>query len=187
MKKILLAILVFAAVGSAQAQFSGTITTRPLSPLFKNISLAFETALGDQVSINVETVYSWGGLGSGGFWSEDFDLFPNAIRITPEARFYLTQRNSAPIGFHMGPFLRYNYNFLNSDGSDFSSHLFGIGFNLGYQGVVGGKVAMGTFLGVGVGYNFGANGTLSSGFEPFYSLDSPWPLLRMGYSVGIAY
>lgn len=183
MKRILTLILILLSVSITQAQYSGTIHTRPLSPLFKNVTLAFEKTVSPEASFVIEGVYSWGGIA--GFWDPESELFPDAIRITPEMRFYLAGREDAPVGFHIGPFARYSIDFINT--TSYAQHTLGAGFSMGYQGVIGSTASMGFFLSVGLGYNIRNSTQIPSGYEWFFGTSVTRPLLRMGYTVGLAY
>lgn len=161
MNKLVCSIIASAllmAVGfSARAQSQNVIKVNILSPLVRTANFSFEHALSETSSFQIGFFYTGYRFGDTRF---------SGVGITPEYRFYLSERKQAPAGFYVAPFLRYQ-NFkltetaLTATGS---LSLFGLGATAGYNLILKDRFSLDFFL--GPSYSFGSvksdNGTADS-------------------------
>jgi hypothetical protein len=194
MKKLLLASGLLLAAGSASAQ-DNVIKVNILSPIVKTGSFFFEHKLSASSSFQI------GGLFTN--WSIN-DTKITGFAITPEYRFYLSERKEAMEGFYVAPFVRYQNLTLkdtydsyvyNSNGSttytpqtdEASLNTFGGGILIGHQWIFKQRFSLDTFLGpsynggsISYKSNNGSSGTLDAGsFQGFG--------VRAGITFGIAF
>lgn len=158
MKKLLLpAALLLLAAGSASAQ-NNVVKVNILSPLVKTGSFFYEHKLNSSSSFQIGGLFTSYSVG-------DTDL--SGFAITPEYRFYLSERKEAMEGFYVAPFLRYQnltlkdtYTSYNSNGSTStrtdkaSLDTFGGGILIGHQWIFKQRFSLDTFL--GPSYNGGS-------------------------------
>jgi len=191
MKKLLLpAALLLLAAGSASAQ-NNVIKVNILSPLVKTGSFFYEHKLSSSSSFQIGGLFTSYSVG-------DTDL--SGFAITPEYRFYLSERKEAMEGFYVAPFLRYQnltlkdtYTTYNSNGNGTGTQTnkasldtFGGGILIGHQWIFKQRFSLDTFL--GPSYNGGSikyegnqnGGTFDAGtFQGFG--------VRAGITFGIAF
>lgn len=180
MKKRFLPVLMALAVclvHESKAQ-SNAVKINILSPIVSTANVAFEHVLSENSSIQLGVFYTGAKVS---------DLKYSGVGITPEYRIYLSE-TSAPAGFYVGPYLRYQSQKLTiEDGSgkaSFSS--FGGGVVIGKQWVFKQRVTFDIFL--GPGYNAG-NIKVESGSEDEFDLSGAFDGfgLRSGVTLGIAF
>jgi hypothetical protein len=149
-KAIILWGLVGIALLTGQAQ-ENTIKIGLLSPLGRNLTLEYERVIADQQSIAVHAGYviPWNDPFS---LADDFEGISNprvsGFNVTPQYRFYLSQRSYAPKGLYVAPYLRYyrlSFETDYQDDFDMASvggslrarySTTGLGAQLGYQWIV---------------------------------------------------
>ncbi|AII52254.1 DUF3575 domain-containing protein [Hymenobacter sp. APR13] len=192
MKKLLLASsLLLASATSALAQ-DNAIKVNIISPLLKTGSFFYERKLSDNSSMQLGLLFT-------NFKISDQDRI-TGFAITPEYRFYLSERTSALEGFYVGPFLRYQnltikteYTDYNSNGNPTTStdeaslNTFGGGVVVGRHWIFKERFSLDTFL--GPSYNGGSisekstsSGSVSYDPGPFDGFG-----IRAGVTFGIAF
>jgi hypothetical protein len=194
MKKLLLASGLLLAAGSASAQ-DNIVKVNILSPIVKTGSFFFEHKLNDNSSVQLGALFTSWSIG---------DTKVTGFAITPEYRFYLSERKAAMEGFYVAPFVRYQnltlkdtytglmYNsntgtYTTSTSTDEASlDTFGGGVLVGHQWIFKQRFSLDAFLGPSynggsVSYKNGSNsGTLDAGsFKGFG--------IRTGITFGIAF
>jgi hypothetical protein len=152
MKKLLLpAALLLLAASSASAQ-DNIIKVNILSPLVKTGSFFFEHKLNESSSLQLGGLFTSYNIG-------DTDL--SGFAITPEYRYYLSDRKEAMEGFYVAPFLRYQnltlkstYTSYNGTGTGTSQQTekasldtFGGGILIGHQWIFKQHFSLDLFLG----------------------------------------
>ena len=143
--------------GSASAQ-TNVIKINIFSPLVKTGSFFFEHKLNESSSLQLGALFTSYNIG-------DTDL--SGFAITPEYRFYLSEKKEAMEGFYVAPFLRYQnltlkatYDAYNSNGTTTqqtekaSLDTFGGGILVGHQWIFKQRFSLDTFL--GPSYNGGS-------------------------------
>ncbi|GGG37748.1 DUF3575 domain-containing protein [Hymenobacter glacieicola] len=193
MKKLLLVATVVAASATSALAQNNIVKVNILSPLVKTGSFFYEHKVSDNSSLQL------GGLFTN--WTIDDETKISGFAITPEYRFYLSEKHAAPEGFYVGPFLRYqNLNLKTSSieydpntGEEYTStdegtlNTFGGGVVVGRQWVFKERFALDVFL--GPSYNGGSITTKGSTVGD-NTLD-PGPFdgfgLRTGVTFGIAF
>ncbi len=123
---------------NANAQ-NNVVKINILSPVVKTLSLFYENAFADNKSAQLGFFYTGASISDTKF---------TGFGITPEMRFYLSS-TSAPEGFFVAPYLRYqNFN-LTEEITDSKATLsnFGGGLLIGKQWVFNEKITTEFFLG----------------------------------------
>ena len=179
------------AAGAASAQ-DNVLKVNILSPIVKTGSFFFEHKLSDNSSFQL------GGLFTK--WSITDGTEFSGFAITPEYRFYLSERKDAMEGFYVGPYLRYQnltlldtYTSFDSNGNpttdkqEASLNTFGGGVVVGHQWLFKERFSLDVFL--GPSYNGGklsykdsssSNENLDSGTFTGFGV-------RSGITFGIAF
>ena len=188
MKKILLAAAAVAATSASAVAQDNVIKVNILSPLVKTGSFFYEHKLNDNSSLQLGLLFtSWkdGGSKVSGFG------------ITPEYRFYLSERSPAPDGFYVAPYLRYQSLKLSDTYPSFNGtamttdeatlNTFGGGIVVGRQWIFKRRFSLDVFL--GPGYNGGEVTVKSSGSDPETFDPGPFKgfTVRTGITFGIAF
>jgi hypothetical protein len=172
-------------IGFSQKQ--NLIKINFLSPLVKTFNVQYEHALSEKSSVQLGLYYT--GAKSG-------DVTLNGIGITPEYRMYFSSENSAPAGFYLAPFLRYQSFTLkadvyNNEGTTVEGKAnlssFRPGLLIGYQWVFSDIVSFEMFL--GPSYSFSSYKIKSEyGDESDFSTTVFDGFgLRTGLTIGIAF
>jgi len=180
MKKVLFACAMLAVAFSSQAQEKqNVIKVNLFSPIVKSGSFFFERVVSPKSSAQL-------GVGFTAYNQDDVKI--KGIFLTPEYRFYLTETMSAPTGFYVGPFLRYQNLKIEdvSSGSTDKATLstFGGGLVVGRQWIFSNVIALDVFA--GPSYNSG-NVKITSGSD----VDVPGAFngfgARVGVTLGVAF
>ncbi|MBC6697380.1 DUF3575 domain-containing protein [Hymenobacter puniceus] len=189
-KTLLVATLVAASATSALAQ-DNVLKVNILSPIVKTGSFFYERKLTDNSSMQLGLLFT-------NFRIDDEDRI-TGFAITPEYRFYLSEKTTALEGFYVGPFLRYQnlaikttYTDYNASGnpytttSETSLNTFGGGVVVGRHWIFKERFSLDAFL--GPSYNAGeieednSSGNVSYDPGPFDGFG-----LRAGVTFGIAF
>ena len=149
MKKMFIGCALLAAALSSSAQEKqNVIKVNLFSPIVKTGSFFFERAISEKSSAQI-------GIGFTAFNRDEIKL--NGIFITPEYRFYLSESEAAPVGFYVGPYLRYQNLKIETTDSEPADKAtlstFGGGVVVGRQWIFSDIVALDIFL--GPNYNSG--------------------------------
>ena len=170
-KRFLLPALLLA--GAAHAQ-TNVVKLDIFQPIVSTIALSFEHKLSEASSFQL------GVAGTFGF-KEDYSSFNNnngrstsGFAITPEYRFYLSEKHPAMEGFYVAPFLRFQY--LSQTGTtngynqntpkpyEASLTAFGLGATVGRHWIFKQRFSLDLF--VGPGYTFTSISSDQSGYVP---------------------
>lgn len=183
MRKFLLtATAVLATAASALAQ-SNVVKVNIFSPLVKTGSFFYEHKLNDNSTLQLGALFT--------SWKTDGTKV-SGFAFTPEYRFYLSEKSTAPEGFYVGPFLRYQKLKLEdsySSGSGFTStseaslSTFGGGLLVGRQWIFKERFSLDVFL--GPSYN-GGTVKAKSNTMPEESFD-PGPFDGFGVRAGVTF
>jgi len=121
---------------------SNVIKLNLISPLVRTGSFFYERAVSDYSSVQLGFFYTGASIG---------DTQIRGIGITPEYRFYLSERHKAPRGAFVAPYLRYqNLTITNDDPlilAEASGNFFGGGLLVGVQTVLRNRISMEAFAG----------------------------------------
>lgn len=189
MKKITISLLVICLAGTlvSQAQVKSNVVKTSLSaPLFRTYVLAYERVLNADMGVQLGFYYlDWKVSGTG----------LDGFAITPEFRYYLSEKREAPNGAFVAPFLRYHkYNGesadldpLDPDYAKASVSIFGGGLIVGAQRVFKDVISLSAFIGpsystANIDYEDNVNdadldfGTFNGGFS-----------VRAGINIGVAF
>jgi opacity protein-like surface antigen len=190
-KSLLVATLVAASATSALAQ-DNVLKVNIISPIVKTGSFFYERKLTDNSSLQLGLLFT-------NFKVSDEDQIMG-FAITPEYRFYLSEKTTALQGFYVGPFLRYQNLTVKTSYTDYDTNgnpsratdetalnTFGGGMVVGRHWIFKERFSLDTFL--GPSYNAGSvsNKSTSSGTVTF----DPGPFdgfgVRAGITFGIAF
>lgn len=171
-------ICMIANSASAQEPIKNLVKVNLLSPLARTGSFFYEHALNEDYSLQMGFFYS--GL------SIDETKF-RGFGLTPELRYYLSEKHSAPQGVFLAPFLRYqSFNVSLDDNSSKATYSsFGGGILVGSQAVFKNKISLDAWI--GPSYN---SGTLKveTGDEDDFSIGSLDGFgVRFGITLGIGF
>ncbi|MCA8833159.1 DUF3575 domain-containing protein [Hymenobacter pini] len=190
MKKLLLAATLVAASATSALAQNNVVKVNIFSPIVKTGSFFYEHKLNDNSSLQLGALFT--------NWSSHDDRI-SGFAITPEYRFYLSERTTALEGFYVGPFLRYQNLTLKTtyDGFTYDSNgnpiskpqtdkaslnTFGGGVVVGRQWIFKERFSLDTFL--GPSYNAGKVSTeTSSGSDTF----DPGPFDGFGVRAGVTF
>ena len=184
MKKLLLFALGLALFTnySIFAQKKNLVKVNFLSPIVKTFNFQYEHVINERKSLQLGVYYT--GFSSSGTSFSGFG-------ITPEFRMYLSNTKTAPEGFYLAPFVRYQ-SFTLKATEDFSSTeskatLSAIrpGFIIGYQWIFSDIVSLEFFL--GPSYSISSLKVTSGSESDFSTGIFDGFGLRSGLSLGIAF
>ncbi|MCU0447516.1 MAG: DUF3575 domain-containing protein [Microscillaceae bacterium] len=191
-KSLILCLLIF----SLQSNYAQTKVPPPkpkrnllkmnlLSPFANSFSLAYERVWTANMSWQIT-----------GFVAGESDLgLNNAWGITPELRFYLSDREQSISGFFVAPYLRYMYGDLNIDAREKTTgvslrgitkvNFLGTGVTVGRQWIFKNRISLDVWG--GPGYHF----RWLNGYKN-YDINTPYLLyqnftLRLGCTLGVKF
>ena len=143
--------------------------------------LKYERVFSENISAQLGFFYAWD------FPAYDEGYFATGFAITPEFRYYLSNKNPAPRGIYLAP--NYRYQKLETENLEENSEAIvitnSIAINLGYQLVLKDLFLVDAW--VGIGYN------ITSVVEPAVSgswpnYNSDYPIAgRFGVSIGLVF
>jgi hypothetical protein len=189
MKKLLLIslALAFFSCSSIWAQKRNLVKINFLSPLIKTFNLQYEYAFKEKNSFQLGVFYTGAKAG---------DVTLSGFGITPEFRMYLSAEKTAPTGFFLAPFIRYQNFTLKADVLDNSGmtaegkasfSAIRPGMLIGYQWLFSDIVSFEFFLGPTYSFNsvkvksdYGTEDDFSAGALNGFGL-------RSGLTLGIAF
>jgi len=187
MKKLILGTTVLLAACSTASAQDNVVKVNIFSPLVKTGSFFYERKLNENSSLQLGLLFtSW----------KPGDTEVSGFAITPEYRFYLSERSDAPEGFYVGPFLRYQNLTLKATYTDYnpdtgasytntdeaSLNTFGGGVVVGRQWLFKERFSLDVFL--GPSYNSGTINTKgSTGTNSF----DPGPFDGFGVRTGVTF
>ncbi|MCU0444416.1 MAG: DUF3575 domain-containing protein [Microscillaceae bacterium] len=135
--KFLMALLLLGLLNShleAQTDKVNIAKINVVSPFFGSLHLAYERVFSDKLSAQVSFFYTG---------RRDRAEVNGGVGFIGEARFYLSDNNSAPLGFFIAPYLSYqamkqNIEIANPQGGDnlrskANLNMFSVGLTAGYQ------------------------------------------------------
>ena len=150
MKKTLF-LIVFLLIGVSQLMHAqdkkNAVKLSLLAPFIKTLNLGYERILSEKASFQVHGYYTGYSDKSG-----DPTAKMKGFGIIPEVRLYLSEKKTAPGGFFVAPFIRYdNFSVTDSydDGSEISGSYsdFGGGLLIGHQSVFSNIVTLDAYIG----------------------------------------
>jgi hypothetical protein len=135
----LLLVMIALPVAAQDAPPKNLIKINLLSPLVRTGSFFFERAMTDEISLQLGFFYTGASIGETKF---------RGFGLTPELRYYLSEKYPAPRGVFIAPFARYQ-NFTLTDDLDnegtYSS--FGGGLLVGTQTMFKNKISLDVWAG----------------------------------------
>ena len=131
-------ITVFVSDAFAQSEKKNIIKANLLSPIVRSGSFFYERVVNDKSSVQLGFYYTG--------WSIDNTKI-RGIGITPEYRFYVSNQKSAPQGFFVAPFLRYQNLELSSGSDKGTLTSFGGGVVIGGQWIFSDVISLDIFGG----------------------------------------
>lgn len=185
MKKILLLPALLLA-GAAHAQ-TNVLKVDIIQPLINTVAVSFEHKLSPSSSFQLSVAGTFGykdgghfnfSNGSNGYYYSGQNS-TSGFAITPEYRFYLSEKHEAPEGFYVAPYVRYQHLSTTSDsylynpmtGTASSSQRYEASLNAFGLGVIVGKhwifkKRFSIDLYVGPGYTFTDTSSNEPGYQP---------------------
>jgi hypothetical protein len=149
-KSILLFALMLAGLSQmiqAQDSKKNVIKLNLMSPFIRTFNLAYERVLNENMGLQIRGYYT-------GYKNkeEDPQTQTKGFGIIPEFRLYLSDKKSAPAGFFIAPFIRFDkFDVTDSyeDGNEVTgtSTDFGAGLLIGHQAVFSNIVTLEVFIG----------------------------------------
>lgn len=186
---------------AAQAQ-TNALKVDIFQPIVSTLALSFEHKLSESSSFQVGLSGTFGYKDGSGFSNTDRPS-TSGFTITPEYRYYLSERREALEGFYAAPYLRYQYlsqtgrYYTNINGGagysqDYNASLnsFGLGLIVGRHWIFKQRFSLDIYA--GPGYNFTGVSSDKQGYSPQkgdflgYSNDFNYDL-RGGVTFGIAF
>lgn len=175
MKKTLLlpALLLSSA---AQAQMNA-LKVDIFQPIISTLAVSFEHKLSDQSSFQIGVAGTFNYRDSG-FGSNTDEPSTSGFALTPEYRFYLSEKHVALEGFYIAPFVRYQYLSMSGTGYQYDSqsgsstyhdyqaslNAFGLGATVGRHWIFKQRFSLDIFT--GPGYTFSSVSSDNSGYAP---------------------
>jgi len=192
MKKICFAAALLLGTATAASAQSNAVKANIFSPLVKTGSFFYERQLGEHRSAQLGGLFtSWGTNGTS----------ISGFALTPEYRFYLSEKKTGLEGFYLGPYVRYqNLTLKNEteiaypdeDGNLSSMsgkaalNTLGGGVVAGYQLQFKKRFTLDTFL--GPSYNGGQIKVTAGGDNQTFSTDAFTGFgIRTGVTFGVAF
>ena len=120
MKKLLLLPALLLGSATAHAQ-TNAVKVDIIRPIFNILALSFEHKLSESSSFQIGVAGTFGYKDGGGFSNSD-DPSTSGFAITPEYRFYLSEKHPALEGFYAAPYLRYQY--LSQSGTYYGEYYY---------------------------------------------------------------
>ncbi len=182
MRKSLLLLPALLVASAAHAQTT-VVKVDIVQPLINTLALSFEHKLGESSSFQLGLAGTFG-YKEGSRYFNGFNNFylgqgtTSGFSITPEYRFYLSEKHAAPAGFYVAPYVRYQYLRTTNDsytydpntgntypGQSYEASLnaFGLGVIVGKHWIFKNRFSIDIFT--GPGYTF----TSTSSNEPNYT------------------
>ena len=206
MRKLLLLPALLLGSAAAHAQ-TNAVKVDIIRPIFNTLALSFEHKLSESSSFQIGVAGTFA-ANEGGFSNSDA-LKTSGFAITPEYRFYLSEKRPALEGFYVAPYLRYQH--LNQSGTYYSNYYydpnnpnyqpagqkyeaslnaFGLGVVVGRHWIFKQKFSLDAYA--GPGYNVtGVSSNLPDGRvtkDDFFGyIDGVNYDLRIGLTFGIAF
>ena len=115
MKQNLLLLSALLLAGAAQAQ-TNVLKVDIIQPLINTVAVSFEHKLSESGSLQVGVAGTFGYKDGSHFgYYNGFNSYysgqnsTSGFSITPEYRFYLSEKHAAPEGFYVAPYVRYQH------------------------------------------------------------------------------
>lgn len=184
-KTVLLPALLLA--GAAHGQ-TNVLKADIIQPLINTIAVSFEHKLSASSSFQLSVAGTFGYKDNGGFnfnnGSNNYYYYSgqnstSGFSITPEYRFYLSEKHEAPEGFYVAPYLRYQHLSSTSDSYQYnpmtgtsyygqrieaSLNAFGLGVIVGKHWIF--KKRFSIDLYTGPGFTFASTSSNQPGYTP---------------------
>jgi hypothetical protein len=185
---------------AAQAQ-TNALKVDIFQPIVSTLSLAFEHKLSESSSVQIGVAGTFNyseGVSNFGFSATD-NPKTSGFSITPEYRYYLSERREALEGFYAAPFVRYQYlsqtgAYANNAGYaqtyNASLNSFGLGLIVGRHWIFKQRFSLDIYA--GPGYSFTGVSSDKKDYSPSksdfvgYAFDSNYDL-RGGITFGLAF
>ena len=186
MKKSLLLLSALLLAGTARAQ-TNVVKLDIIQPIINTLALSFEHKLSESSSFQLGVAGTFGYKDGGNYYNGNYNGNYNysdrsstsGFAITPEYRFYLSERHASPAGFYVAPFVRYQYlrttndsytydpyTGLTSPGQSYEASLnaFGLGIIVGKHWIFKQRFSIDVFT--GPGYTFTSTSSNQPGYTP---------------------
>jgi len=197
--KIVALLPALLAAGVAQAQ-TNVLKVDIFQPIVNTLALSFEHKLSPSSSfqIGLAGTFSYKEEGGGFSYNNSGSPQTSGFAITPEYRYYLSERREAMEGFYAAPYARYQY--LSQKGSytnvagytqayNASLNSFGLGLIIGRQWIFKQRFSLDAYI--GPGYTFAGISSDRPDYSPAKSdfwgyYDGNYDL-RGGLTFGLAF
>ena len=184
MKKVLLLFPAVLLASTAHAQ-TNVLKVDIIQPLINTIALSFEHKLSESSSFQLSVAGTFGYENSGnfGFYNSSGGYYSgqastSGFSITPEYRFYLSEKHAAPEGFYVAPYVRFqnlsttiDYNSgisypnpTRSQSYEANLNAFGLGVVVGKHWIFKKQFSIDLF--VGPGYTFTDTSSNQQDYKP---------------------
>ncbi len=195
MKNLLLILMLVACGLQANAQRT-VVKVSPIKSILRTPTMSVEHAITERISVNLHGRYSF--FNKGDVNEDAGQISLRGFGFTPEVRFYLIKKQTAPSGLYAGPyattnFYKIKYQVQNENGygaGKVKASIFATGGMIGYQAVTKSGVTIDTFM--GVGYNIASANNVKVSYADFeeqvpIGLSIAGVLPRFGFAVGYAF
>jgi len=146
------------AQDTSQRNHKNFLKANIISPIDNIFAFGYERKVNSFISWQISTFGTIENLNR-----SDFNLRTNAFGITPEIRFYVSDKKDAPKGFFVAPFFTYMHfdgkteflmqyaglGILDFRRSQVKSHTVGLGMVVGYQFFLKNRVTIDSWIGPG--------------------------------------
>lgn len=190
MKKTLLLFPAVLLASAAHAQ-TNVLKVDIIQPIINTIALSFEHKLSESSSFQLGVAGTFGYKDNGHFnffngstgYYYSGQSSTSGFSITPEYRFYLSEKHAAPEGFYVAPYVRYQYLRATTDyygynsgggypyptptstqSNEASLNAFGLGVIVGKHWIF--KKQFSIDLYIGPGYTFSDTSSNQPGYKP---------------------
>lgn len=172
-------VMIALPVAAQDAPPKNLIKINLLSPLVRTGSFFFERAMSDEISLQLGFFYTGASVGDTEF---------RGFGLTPELRYYLSEKHPAPRGVFIAPFARYQNFTVTEEGVDgkgtYSS--FGGGLLVGTQTMFKNKISLDVWA--GPSYSSGSIKVTGTADEADFDLGSFDGFgVRFGVTVGFGF
>jgi hypothetical protein len=178
MKKVVLfALAAFIVSTGLMGQKKSNIKTDLFSAFLRTGVLKFERALNEDMSFQIGAFYT-------GYSPGDTDARLSGYGITPEFRYYLSEKDPAPSGTYLAPNFRYMKLTADDNINEASITSYGFAINLGHQRVFKDIIVVDGWI--GPVYAFRTLDDPSGSVDPGITAVNGFGI-RLGIAIGIAF
>ncbi len=175
---IVAALFISLSVKADEPVSQNIIKANLFSPLVRTGSFFYERALNEDMSFQMGFFYTGASISDTRF---------RGVGITPEFRYYLSERRTAPSGVYVAPYLRYQNFSLSAEGDPGKATYSGLGGGLliGAQTLLKNTISLEGFIGPSY---FSGNLKVTDGEQDDFDIGFFDGFgVRFGFTVGLAF